>query len=396
MNAPLLMSGVSQLPLIHHFVSCSGGKDSTAVMCLAMERMQRRADFRPRFQFCGVENENDVTLEHIAYLERQLGITIERLSAYDVPGLIDAAAFERKRQVIRDNWPKELRRTRHTTDCAARREAIPALAPGCRHSPERKAALLAWVAACDCPVIVSPPVPQDRIEQAVAALQPSGNAFLDMCLMHGRFPSKKAKFCTEELKMMPLNATRQPIWDAGGTTVDWVGERAQESKDRAAKAVWRRIRMPGGGTKIIWLPIHHWDARETFAIAKRHGLKPNPLYLWGAGRVGCWPCINARKNEIGIIARRSPEKIAEMREWERRVSLVSRRDQGGDGMFATFFSADKVPGDPDDWNRARIDNVVEWARTTRGGNQFDLLAAIMDAESDDEVVACVSEYGLCE
>lgn len=377
---------------VHHFVSISGGKDSTAIACLAKERMQRRADFRPRFQFVDVGNENPVTLEHVDYLESALEAPIERLSAYDVPGLCDAAAFARKRESIARLWPHELRRTRHTTACAIRKASIPALAPGCRHSPERSAATKAWAAACDCPEVVSPPVPQDRIEQAIAALVPSGNAFLDICLLHGRFPSRKAKFCTEDLKLAPLFATRTPILDAGGVTVDWVGERALESKARADKPVLERQREKSGGSRIVYRPIHGWTAADVFAIAKRHGLRPNPLYMIGASRVGCWPCINSQKGEIALVAEHTPEIIDRLRDWERCVSIVSRRDRGGDGTWSTFFPADKVPGDPDDWARGQIDKVVEWTKTSRGGRQFDLLREI---EAED-APACFSQYGLCE
>ena len=377
--------------MIHHFIPISGGKDSAAVACLARERMDRKPDFRPRFQFCDVDNENQVTIDHVGYLEQALGVTIERLTAYDVPGLIDDAAFARKRLSIAANWPNELRRKRHSEECKARRDAIPKLAKGCRHSPERAAALKAWLAACDCPIVVSPPVSDERIARAIEALVPSGNAFLDMCMIHGRFPSKKAKFCTEELKIEPLMLMKRPIWEAGGITLDWVGERAEESADRAKKPMIQRERV-GDGTKIITRPIHKWTAQEVFAIAARHGLRPNPLYLIGASRVGCWPCINCRKKEIALVARHTPEKIALMREWEYRVSLVSRRDQGGDGEYATFFSADKVPGDNADWTRASIDKVVAWSATSRGGRQFDMMAAI-DAASP---LACDSEYGLCE
>lgn len=352
-----------------HFISISGGKDSTAVACLAVERTERRGDFRPRYQFCDVENENPVTVEYVAYLENALGIEIERLSAYDVPGLIDATAFERKRAVIRDNWSKELRRKRHVTGCDK-------------------------VIGCDCPVIVSPAVSDKRIQEAIDALVPSGIAFLGMALIHGRFPSKKAKFCTDELKMRPILQTRQPFWDAGLSTVDWIGERADESRDRAKKPPLQRIRMPAGN-RVLYRPIHKWSALDAFAIAKRHGLKPNPLYLLGAGRVGCWPCINARKKEIGLIARISPDKIDIIRDWERRVSLVSRRDAGG-GAYSTLFSADKVPGDPDDHERASIDKVVAWTKTSRGGRNFDMLQLLADQQAEEDGAFCDSEYGLCE
>lgn len=379
---------------IHHFVSISGGKDSAAVACLAKERADRRPDFDPRYQFVDVGNENEQTLEHVDYLERALGVPIERLSAYDVPGLCDADAFARKRESIRRLWPVELRRKRHTTECAERKANLPKLAPGCRHSPERKAAIAELARRCEdeCPIIVSPPVSAARIEKAVAALQPTGIAMLDICLVHGRFPSRKAKFCTEDAKLAPLFLTRAPILDAGGVTVDWVGERALESANRARKPVLERRREPSGGSRIVYRPIHGWTARDVFDIAKRHGIKPNPLYLIGASRVGCWPCINSSKDEIALVDKHTPEKIDELRRWEELVSLVSRRDAGGDGSWATFFPADKVPGDPNDWSRGQIDKVVEWTRTSRGGRQFDMIQAL----EREDAPACFSQYGLCE
>lgn len=379
-----------------HFASFSGGKDSVATLCLAKERAERRPGFTFRAQFCDVENENWITMEHVDYVERQLGIPIERLSAYNVPGLIDDIAFERRRESIRKNWPRELRRVRHTNDCNKRRERIPKLAKGCRHSPERKAALLDWATRCQCPEIVSPPVSDERIEQAIRETYSRGNAFLDLCIIHGRFPSKKAKFCTQELKLIPMEHTRRPLWDQGISTVDWIGERAQESQDRAKKNVLDVELLESGARRVRYRPIHGLTHQEVFAIARRHGLKPNPLYLMGASRVGCWPCINSKKEEIGLIVKHSPEKIDWLREAERIVSLVSRRDVDGTGDFATFFSADKVPGDPADWSRAQIDKVVAWTRTSRGGRQFDMIQALEEEEAVAGGYSCRSEYGLCE
>ena len=43
-----------------------------------------------------------------------------------------------------------------------------------------------------------------------------------------------------------------------------------------------------------------------------------------------------------------------------------------------------------EFSRAKIEMIVEWSRTTRGGRQLDLLA-IEPASLD----ACASAYGLC-
>ena len=64
-------------------------------------------------------------------------------------------------------------------------------------------------------------------------------------------------------------------------------------------------------------------------------------------------------------------------EWERLVGLVSRR------RMATFFAAKMLPGDKADEGRAAIDNVVEWAKTSRGGRQFDMFQTKLLEENDE-------------
>ena len=78
------------------------------------------------------------------------------------------------------------------------------------------------------------------------------------------------------------------------------------------------------------------------------------------------------------ISTRFPEAIERVREYERLVSEASRST-----LPATFFHPKSLGG-----NRG-IDAAVLWAKTTRGGRQFDLLA-------DDEPAMCSSMYGLCE
>lgn len=385
-----------------HFISVSGGKDSQAVVCLAIERLQKRGlgafgNLPPRFMSADTGHENPLTTEHIAYLDaelrRRIGIGVEIVSGYDVPGLIDAAAFERQKGIIRTEWPKEKRRKEHTADCKARREAIPKLAPGCRHSKERSAALKAWARDCDCPERVSPPVPDDLIEAAIAALEPTGIAFLDMAMIHGRFPGTKTRFCTDELKVRPMFHHKAPLLAEGVNLIEWIGERSDESGARAKKGPLTRIRHEHA-TQVLYRPIFHWDALATFKISAAHGLKPNPLYRMGAGRVGCSPCIMAKKDELDQWSWRFPEEVERVRRWEWIVGQVSRR-LAGLGRATSLMPAPTVPGTEDD--RALIDKVVSWSRTGKGGRNFDLerFMARQDAEAADGP-ACSSIYGLCE
>lgn len=372
-----------------HFVSISGGKDSQAVACLMVERAQRRdfGNMPPRFLFADTGNEEQITLDHVAYLSDwlfgQLGQTVETVTAYSVPGLIDGVAFERKRGVMRTEWPKEKRIKRHSEPCRARRRLMPAAD---------------WLAKCDCPVVISPAVPDNLIEQAIAALQPTGVAFLDMAMIHGRFPGAKSRFCTDELKLAPMRIIKDQTWAAGINTVEHIGERAQESAARAKKPVLQSSKQGGPDRWArAWLyrPILHLLHGDVFSISRRHGLKDNPLYRQGMGRVGCMPCIMVKKAEIRKIAQRFPQHIDRLEQWEAIVGAVSRRTVIG-GASASFMPADKVPGDLADHSRGTIRKVVEWSQTTRGGEHYDMMLAIEQAEADQFGLMCDSEYGLCE
>lgn len=352
---------------VQHFVSISGGKDSTAVACLAVERMERRGggNLPTRFLFADTGNEHPATIEHVAYLGDKLGIQIETVRAnFDHD-------FTVRRENIRADWSREKRRTEHTAACK-----------------ERRSAGADWRDHCQCPVRISPPVAADMIDRAISLLHPTGNPFLDLCMIKGRFPGVKTRFCTDELKLVPMDAIKRPLLDDGISIVEWIGERAAESRVRAKKPRLERIRWTNNANRILYRPIHSWSAEEVFAIAARHGLKPNPLYLQGMGRVGCMPCIMCKKGELAQIARRFPDEIARIRQWETIVQGVARRQD------ATFFCAKMVPGEGN--TRAAIDRAVAWSRTSRGGVFYDLEIAAQDAEYQDEGAMCESAYGLCE
>lgn len=367
---------------VQHFVSISGGKDSAATACLALERAQRR-NMDLRFLFADTGNEHDVTLEHVAYMAKTLGITIETVRA-DF-----SSRFPARREAIMRDWPRARRAKMHTVECRA----------ACEDLAYAEKAILRG--ECDCPIKVSPPVPDHLIRRAVDLLQPTGNPFLDMAMLHGRFPGSKTRFCTTELKLEPMERVKDPIRMAGRPVVEWVGERADESKARAAKPMIEIVRCSFRAPAVIYRPIHKLKARDVFAIARRHGLKPNPLYLMNMSRVGCF-CILSGKEEIRQTALRLPEAIDRIREWERVVGDVARHANTAvaegrrSDFISSFLPAAHTPIDEDGSIRATIDSAVEWSNTTRGGRNFDLLHRL-DADAEPEQRhRCSSQYGLCE
>lgn len=85
-------------------------------------------------------------------------------------------------------------------------------------------------------------VPADFVARALAVLHPTGNPFLDLCLWKSRFPSRKAQFCTQELKVTPIdqNVTR-PLLVTGTTVISWQGVCATESEVRKHLPPFQRL-----------------------------------------------------------------------------------------------------------------------------------------------------------
>lgn len=203
----------------------------------------------------------------------------------------------------------------------------------------------------------------------------------------GMFPSRLRRFCTEELKVRPIMAYHRAIQDTEGETVSAVGIRRAESKARAEMEEWE---WNSDFDAETWRPLIHWTEQQVIDIHTRHGLRPNPLYLQGAQRVGCFPCIFARKAEVRLVADLAPDRIEEIRVMERETSAAAKA-RGNESAFdvehkyeRTFFHGKlSREGKP-----FPIDTIVEWSRTGPGGKQFDLI-------EDEQPAGCV-RWGLCE
>ena len=309
----------------HNVISVSGGKDSAALLLLAIERQTENMSA----VFADTGNEHEQTYDYVSYLEQATGVPIRRVRA-DF-----SSQIARKKEYVLTKWAGK-------------------------------------------------GVSQANIDRAAAALAPTGNPFLDLCIWKGRFPSSQAAFCSEELKRNPIICQVQnPLLDAGDDVMSWQGVRRDESLNRRF-LIERELKSIHQNGAELWnyRPILDWTAEDAFAMHRKHGIKHNPLYEQGMGRVGCMPCINCRKDELLEISKRFPEAIERIREWEQAVKAASKRDG------ATFFSA---PSNDNNWSATQtIDVFVEWSKTKRGGKLFDMFRMLDDGPT------CSSIYGLCE
>ena len=296
-------------------VSVSGGKDSTALYLWAMEKYE--GNFKAVFADTG--NENEITLGYVR----------------DLPRIAGGPEI---------TWVK--------ADFTARIE-------------KRK-------------IFVAKNYPHERAKIALDALDALGAPFYQLCMLKGMFPCNTRRFCTSELKQIPINDDfMAQLLDSGNTVLSLQGIRADESPIRANALEYEQI--DEGVT--VHRPILKWSVSDVFDMHKRHGVHPNPLYSMGMSRVGCFPCIMSRKSEIAQISRRFPEHIAKIKTWE---SLVQRASRQG---TTTFFSTTKLPGASTYFSP--IDDVVSWATCTVPGQMK--LPDIHNAP-----LSCHSLYGLCE
>ena len=178
----------------------------------------------------------------------------------------------------------------------------------------------------------------------------------------------------------------------------WVGVRKDESIARSKiTSQWECEFGDQQGdpetAEGIWLyrPILNWGVDEVFAIMKKHGIEPNPLYKQGMGRVGCMPCVMCNKRELKEIAVRFPEVADRLEDWEEKVSRVALRGK------ATFFNTGLTCGiknsDEVDVKKHGIRAALDWAKTSRGGRQFNFFDEL---EQESRGLTCSSIYGLCE
>jgi 3'-phosphoadenosine 5'-phosphosulfate sulfotransferase (PAPS reductase)/FAD synthetase len=308
----------------HNIVSVFGGKDSTALLLLALERNTENL----QAVFADTGHEHVQTYEYVQYLNDEVfPIRTIRADFTD--------RFKSKRKWVETKWREQ-------------------------------------------------GIPEEKVLRALAVLHPTGIPFLDLCVVSGRFPSTKAAFCSEELKRNPIiEQVQMPLLDQGDEIWSWQGVRADESLSRRDLSELQDV---GGG---LWnyRPILKWTAEDAFAMHRKHGIKHNPLYEQGMGRVGCMPCINTRKDELLEISRRFPEEIKRVSEWEKLVQEASKK-----GAATLFAGANRGKNlNPEQCvDLANIYAMVEWSKTSRGGTQYDFLRTANDGPM------CSSIYGLCE
>lgn len=250
-----------------------------------------------------------------------------------------------------------------------------------------------------------------------------GETLYELSMRKSRFPSAKARFCTQSLKIYPKHDLLSLFVDHGLRPLNVTGVRRQEGKASnnrgdAELFDYDVFRCRDNDYIIDTChPLAYWSLDDVWDIHKRHlsidaiadiidadesmsesgksalkrrlsatGIPRNPLYDIGSTRVGCFPCINSRKSEIKSMAKWRPERIDFIRDWELAISEHRQGEETYSGFFApssvtrNFRSRRVVGKDGIEHYVCTVDDVVLWAQTSRGGKQYQ-----MDFEEESSV-----------
>ena len=221
--------------------------------------------------------------------------------------------------------------------------------------------------------------------------------FVDMSIKKSRFPSSQRRFCTSELKVVPMI---DYILSQDESFIIIQGIRAKESKARAGydvecsyfkeyfndeikglyhkKAVLEWCKTHDAS---VLRPIFHWSAQDVIDYILANGQRPNPLYERGFSRVGCFPCIMCRKREVQLISKD---------DWAaKRLIDAEKRMKNETVKGSTFFSPGYIPTRfCANGQYPTVEEVFKYV------NRFD---AQLDMFEPEEGYSGMSVYhGLCE
>tara|TARA_R110000824_G_scaffold143157_1_gene310640 strand:+ start:176 stop:1081 length:906 start_codon:yes stop_codon:yes gene_type:complete len=206
------------------------------------------------------------------------------------------------------------------------------------------------------------------------------SAFIRIMLHKTIFPTRLVRYCTHELKIKVIKALVKEY----EYPVSCVGVRAAESRARA-KLPERELSTSLGC--MVWRPLIKWSEQDVIDIHHRHNLAPNPLYLKGAARVGCAPCIYSGKKSIRFFAEVYGQRLDLIRDLEKSMlDLATKRvEEKGEELRSppTFFYGKGTKG------ATHIDDAIAWSKTSHGGSQSTMFR-------EDEIEPSCMSWGLCD
>lgn len=201
------------------------------------------------------------------------------------------------------------------------------------------------------------------------------DGFVDLSIKRKRIPSGMARFCTEELKLKPMQNYIKEFEDVHM----YLGIRRDESHSRSK--LTQDVYDADFYKCWIHRPIIEWTAMDCFNLMKKHNIEYNPLYKLGMKRVGCMPCVMTNRGEMKNIFIQFPEVEDKLKELE---------DFGHDffmpGYIPNRFCSKSVINKKGE--NVKISTISDVKKYLTSEKTIDIF------EEDGE--SCMSYYSICE
>ena len=238
------------------------------------------------------------------------------------------------------------------------------------------------------------------------------NGMIGLVAKKGRFPSTKARFCTEELKVKPfidylLDQVKDNVLVYQGIRKDESDSRSKMNKIcrlfkyyiepykvKNNKKIYHTYRKKEVLQFIkkyddsVSRPFFNFTAQQVIDYIIENGQVPNPLYKKGFKRVGCFPCIMATQQEVKQIQRYFPTKLEEIIALEEKFST-------------SFFNPTYIPKrccskESIAKKGLKRGEIIKYPTTTDVVNYINGKNATIDLFDPDSQQSCMSVYQLCE
>lgn len=217
--------------------------------------------------------------------------------------------------------------------------------------------------------------------------------FYELALKKKRFPSTRARFCTEHLKIFPTIDWVNAQITEGHSILAHSGVRANESVDRS-KLPQRDL----NGNLLIeeYRPLLFWTIKDVIQIHQEHGVPMNKLYAAGARRVGCFPCVMSNKAEMRNIAINFTDRIDAIRDAEN----LFLETHGHHGTFyppkipMRFRTIEVTTKKGKKVKVCSIDDVVKWSMTGKRARGSYFETTLFEGDPINPIISCDS--GFCE
>ena len=153
----------------------------------------------------------------------------------------------------------------------------------------------------------------------------SGKSLLERVEERGKFPGVRARFCTRDFKVSPIERELRRYLKAhprfAGRVVSAVGIRRDESSARSKRIPWTRSdrNSRAGREWFDWLPIFDLTGNDVFRVIREAGQSPHWVYAQGMSPCSCSLCIFSSRSDLRRAAELRPELYRRYTAIERRI-----------------------------------------------------------------------------